>query len=44
VHGIVSAHHGVITVDTEVGCGTAFTILLPGAPVAAEAPPLRVSA
>jgi PAS domain S-box-containing protein len=44
VHGIVSAHHGVITVDTEVGGGTAFTILLPSASLAAEAPPLRASA
>jgi PAS domain S-box-containing protein len=29
VHGIVTAHHGAITVDTEIGRGTAFTILLP---------------
>ena len=44
VHGIVSAHHGVITVDTEPGRGTAFTILLPSASLAAEASPLRASA
>ena len=32
VHGIVTAHHGAVTVDTELGHGTAFTILLPVAP------------
>jgi signal transduction histidine kinase len=29
VHGIVTAHHGAIVVTTEIGRGTAFTILLP---------------
>jgi PAS domain S-box-containing protein len=47
VHGIVSAHHGSITVVTAVGRGTTFTILLPVAPEAAAAQPserLRASA
>ncbi len=29
VHGIVTAHEGVITVDSQPGMGTAFTIYLP---------------
>jgi signal transduction histidine kinase len=44
VHGIVSAHRGAITVATEVGQGTAFTILLPSPPVAATATPAVASA
>jgi len=37
VHGIVSAHRGAITVATEVGQGTAFTILLPSVAAQAQA-------
>src|SRR5258706_3571947 len=47
VHGIISAHHGAITVDTAVGRGTTFTILLPIAAQATTAQPserLRASA
>ena len=44
VHGIVTAHHGAITVDTEIGRGTAFTILLPIAGGASAVEPVRASA
>ncbi len=39
VHGIVTAHRGAITVDTEIGRGTAFTILLPTVAEAAAGEP-----
>ena len=29
VHGIILAHHGTITVESQVGMGTAFSIFLP---------------
>ena len=29
VKALVEAHHGAVTVDSEVGKGTTFTILLP---------------
>ncbi len=35
---IIEAHHGRIRVDSTVGKGTAFTIKLPAATVAAPAP------
>ncbi|MEJ0069629.1 MAG: PAS domain S-box protein [Pseudomonadota bacterium] len=44
VHGIVTAHRGAITVDTEIGRGTTFTILLPMTPAVAEVAPLRATA
>ncbi len=43
VHGIVTAHHGAITVDTEIGRGTAFTILLPMAADGASAEPVAAA-
>jgi CheY-like chemotaxis protein len=33
VHGIVHNHGGAISVKSEMGCGTVFTILLPASPM-----------
>ncbi len=33
VHGIVHNHGGVISVKSEMGCGTVFTVLLPASPM-----------
>jgi PAS domain S-box-containing protein len=44
VHGIVTAHHGAIVVTTEIGRGTAFTILLPLEPAEIRIAPRRVTA
>jgi PAS domain S-box-containing protein len=46
-HGIVSAHHGEITVASQAGGGTLFTVSLPASaaapgPPAAEEPPREV--
>ena len=32
VHGIVHNHGGAISVKSEMGCGSVFTILLPASP------------
>ena len=44
VHGIVSAHHGAILVDSQAGYGSCFHVYLPRAeaapPAPAETPPL----
>lgn len=42
VHGIVRAHGGSVTVDTEVGRGTTFTIRLPSKPTDGPGPPVVV--
>jgi signal transduction histidine kinase/ActR/RegA family two-component response regulator len=42
VHGIIQAHEGFITVDSQIGCGTTFCVYFPaqaaGAPVSEPAP------
>jgi PAS domain S-box-containing protein len=43
VHGIVTAHHGAISVATEIGRGTAFTILLPVAAAETARAPVRTA-
>jgi PAS domain S-box-containing protein len=43
VHGIVQAHGGVITVDSQVGMGACFSIYLPSVLVAAKATPSPVA-
>lgn len=32
VHGIIHNHGGVISVKSEMGCGSVFTVLLPASP------------
>jgi PAS domain S-box-containing protein len=34
--GIVKSHHGVVTVESQLGSGTAFKVLLPATPLAAH--------
>jgi PAS domain S-box-containing protein len=38
VHGIVTAHHGAISVDTELGKGSTFHLYFPSQPRGAQAP------
>jgi PAS domain S-box-containing protein len=39
VHGIVKEYQGVVTIDSQVGCGTTFHIYLPSAPASQAAAP-----
>jgi PAS domain S-box-containing protein len=36
VLGIVKSHHGVVTVESQVGRGTVFSVILPATPLPAE--------
>jgi PAS domain S-box-containing protein len=44
VHGIVKEYGGVVTVDSELGRGTTFTIHLPACPTVEELAPVVASA
>lgn len=44
VLGIVQTHEGAITVQSQAGAGTTFTVYLPAAPASASAPPPAAAA
>jgi signal transduction histidine kinase len=44
VYGIIERHAGVVSVESEVGRGTTFTIRLPTAAARANAPPAQHAA